>query len=194
MLNRSTSRFTLLLLIALVAILPACKKKAPPAPAPPPPPPAVTTEPTPPPTTVEEPADVWIESTPVPQDFLTVDEINARRLLAPVFFDYDRAEIRADQRATLQANAAFLRENTDVRVLVEGNCDERGTRQYNLALGDRRARATRDYLVSLGIDGSRIETVSYGEERPVADGQNEQAWAQNRRSEFVAVASGQATP
>lgn len=194
MLNRSTSRLTLLLLIALVAILPACKKEAPPAPAPPPPPPAVTPAPTPPPPPVVEPADDWVESDPVQQTFLSVAEINGRRLLKPVFFDYDRAEIRADQRATLQANAAFLRENTDVRILVEGNCDERGTRQYNLALGDRRAQATRDYLVSLGIDGSRVETVSYGEERPVADGQNEQAWSQNRRSEFVAVASGQGTP
>ena len=125
------------------------------------------------------------------QTFLSAEEINRRQLLKPIYFDYDKDEIRSDQRATLQANADWLREHADVAVLIEGHCDERGTREYNLALGDRRASATRDYSVSLGIGANRIEIVSYGEERPAAMGQGEQNWSQNRRGEFVATSAGQ---
>ncbi len=185
------TRFALLTLALLVAALPACSKAAPPAPVPEPPPPAPEPVPVAPEPAVEPlAADEWEEAPPVPQTFLTIEEINSQRLLKRVHFDFDRAEIRADQRASLQENAVWLRDHADVRILLEGHCDERGTREYNLSLGDRRAQATRDYLVSLGIAAERVETVSYGEERPRASGSNEEAWAQNRRAEFVAVAAG----
>jgi len=98
-----------------------------------------------------------------------------------VFFDYDRYDVRADGRATLEKQAAWLKKFPQKTITVEGHADERGTREYNLALGERRANAVKDYLVSLGIPASRVKTVSYGKERPVALGSNEAAWAQNRR-------------
>jgi peptidoglycan-associated lipoprotein len=127
------------------------------------------------------------------ESFLSAEQINARHLLRTIHFDYDSSEIRGDQRATLQANADWLRENPNVRILIEGHCDERGTREYNLALGNQRAQAATAYLTSLGISASRIETISYGEENPVAMGEGEQFWSQNRRSEFVAVTSQRGT-
>ena len=185
------ARLIVLMLAVLVMALPACKKEAPPAPAPQAPPPAPKAEPAPPPPAAEPPeVSDWVETEAAPQTFLSADEINRRQLLRTVYFDFDRAEIRADQRATLQANAAWLRDHGDVRILIEGHCDERGTREYNLALGDRRAQAARDYLVSLGVDGARVETISYGEERPAGEGSNEAAWSLNRRGMFVAVAPG----
>lgn len=185
------ARLVVMALAVLLIALPACKKDAPPAPAPTPPPPAPapTERATPPPAEAPE-AGPWEQSEATPQDFLSADEINRRQLLRTIYFDYDRAEIRADQRATLQANAAWLRDHPDVRILVEGHCDERGTREYNLALGDRRAQAARDYLISLGVPAARIETISYGEEQPLVQGANEAAWSQNRRGMFVAVAAG----
>jgi peptidoglycan-associated lipoprotein len=106
-------------------------------------------------------------------------------LVRPVFFAYDRSELSAEARATLEENSRWFRRYPGARIIIEGHCDERGTEEYNLALGDRRAQAARDYLVQLGIDPLRIETISYGEERPFALGSNETAWAQNRRAHFV---------
>jgi peptidoglycan-associated lipoprotein len=97
-----------------------------------------------------------------------------------VFFDFDRYIIRADQRPTLERQAAWLRQHAGVNVSIEGHADERGTREYNLALGQRRADAARDTLVALGVAPVRIRTISYGEDRPFALGSNEEAWAQNR--------------
>ena len=105
-----------------------------------------------------------------------------------VFFDYDKSTLRTDGRATLEKQAAWLKQYPTVSVTVEGHCDERGTREYNLALGERRANAAKDYLVALGIPANRIRTISYGKERPVAMGSNEQAYGQNRRG--VTVVSG----
>jgi peptidoglycan-associated lipoprotein len=99
-----------------------------------------------------------------------------------VFFGYDRFDLTPEARSVLERQAAWLRQYPNVRVLVAGNCDERGTREYNLALGARRAAAARDYLVSLGIDGSRLETVSYGKERPLDPRSNEEAWSVNRNA------------
>jgi peptidoglycan-associated lipoprotein len=99
-----------------------------------------------------------------------------------VFFGYDRFDLTPEARSVLERQAAWLRQYPNVRVLVAGNCDERGTREYNLALGARRAAAARDYLVSLGIDGSRMETVSYGKERPLDARANEEAWSVNRNA------------
>lgn len=186
--NSSLNRLALLVAFVMVA-LPACKKQAPPAPTPAPVQRAETTPP-PAPRPVEPPAaGEWEAAPDAAQTFLSAEEINRRQLLRKIYFDLDRYEIRADQRATLQANASWLRENPGVRILIEGHCDERNTREYNLALGDRRAQAARDYLVSLGIDAGRIEIISYGEERPIAMGEGEAAWSQNRRDEFVAIES-----
>ena len=102
------------------------------------------------------------------------------------FFDYDRSDLRPDALTALEANARFLQANSEVRVTIEGHCDERGTTEYNLALGERRARAAQDYLTRFGIDGARLSTISYGEERPFDLGHSERAWAMNRRAHFVA--------
>jgi peptidoglycan-associated lipoprotein len=97
-----------------------------------------------------------------------------------VFFGYDRFDLTAEARSVLERQAAWLRQYPNVRVLIAGNCDERGTREYNLALGARRAAAVRDYLASLGVAGDRMETVSYGKERPIDPRSNEEAWSVNR--------------
>jgi peptidoglycan-associated lipoprotein len=102
-----------------------------------------------------------------------------------VFFDTDRSNIRGDQRPVLERQAAWLQRYPQVAVAVEGHADERGTREYNLALGQRRANSARDILVAGGVAGSRIQTISYGKDRPAALGSNEEAWAQNRRAVTV---------
>jgi peptidoglycan-associated lipoprotein len=102
-----------------------------------------------------------------------------------VLFGYDSSQLSADAMATLDAQAALLNAKPSFRVKIEGHADERGTREYNLALGERRASAARDYLVAKGVDGSRIRIVSYGKERPAVVGSNEDAWAKNRRSVTV---------
>lgn len=105
--------------------------------------------------------------------------------LQDIHFDFDKYNIREDAKATLMKNADWLKKNPGVKIQVEGHCDERGANDYNLALGDKRAKSTRDYLSSLGIDGGRISTISFGEERPQDPGHNEAAWAKNRRAHFV---------
>jgi len=107
----------------------------------------------------------------------------------PIYFDFDRYEIRPGDARTLEADAAWLKTN-DVQILIEGQCDERGTDEYNLALGDRRARATKNHLVALGIAADRISTVSYGKERPVCTEQSEACWALNRRAHIVVKPRG----
>jgi peptidoglycan-associated lipoprotein len=102
-----------------------------------------------------------------------------------VFFDFDRSDLRPEARATVEALAAWLGSYPAVTLTIEGHCDERGTREYNLALGERRANAVRDYLIALGVDAGRLNTISYGKERPAVLGSNEEAWAQNRRAVFV---------
>jgi peptidoglycan-associated lipoprotein len=103
----------------------------------------------------------------------------------PIYFDFDQATIRSDQFSTLEHNADYLKNNPSARVVIEGNCDERGTNEYNLALGERRALSAKAYLVELGIEEHRIRTVSFGEERPLFFGQDEFSFAQNRRDDFV---------
>jgi peptidoglycan-associated lipoprotein len=102
-----------------------------------------------------------------------------------VYFDFDKYYIRDDAKTALENNARVLKGNKNMRILIEGHCDERGTVEYNLALGERRAAAARQYLMDLGIEASRITTVSYGKERPIAFGHDESSWQQNRRGEFV---------
>jgi peptidoglycan-associated lipoprotein len=105
--------------------------------------------------------------------------------LEDVHFDFDRSNIRPDARETLLEHAEKLQEASDADVLIEGHCDERGTNEYNMALGERRARSARDFLVSYGIPTSRLSTISYGEERPLDPGHNEESWARNRRAHFI---------
>jgi peptidoglycan-associated lipoprotein len=174
------------LALAAVALVVACSPK--PAPEPPPPPPAATPTPT----------IVTLEPTPAPTPKPTPrsqeDDIKAMSLdrvssyLKPVFFDYDKADLRGDARDVLAANAAWLKSHPTILFTIEGHCDERGTAQYNLALGDRRANSAKEYLVSLGVDAGRVKTVSYGKERPFATGHDEDSWAKNRRGHFVVTA------
>jgi len=104
--------------------------------------------------------------------------------LKTVYFDFDKYDIRPNDAKTLDANAAWLRSNGNMLVLVEGHCDERGTNEYNLVLGERRARATINYLIGQGIAQDRLSLVSYGEERPLCTEHNEACWAKNRRAHF----------
>ncbi len=104
-----------------------------------------------------------------------------------IYFDTDRFNVDAADQATLQSQAQWLARYPNTRITIEGHCDERGTRDYNLALGERRANAAKNYLASLGVDSNRIQTVSYGKERPAAAGSNENAWAQNRRAVTITV-------
>ncbi len=101
-----------------------------------------------------------------------------------IHFDFDKYDIRPDQVATMQQNASWMKSNPNVNIVAEGNTDNWGTNEYNMALGERRAKAAKDYLVNLGVDANRISTVSYGEERPVNPANNPEAWAQNRRDDF----------
>jgi peptidoglycan-associated lipoprotein len=129
-------------------------------------------------------AGTVIPALPAPQEFLET------AALRNIYFDFDKYEIRPGDALLLEENAKWLKASADTRVLIEGHCDERGTNEYNLALGERRAKATGDYLVSLGIAASRITTISYGEERPVCTERAESCWAQNRRSHFLVKPGG----
>ncbi len=126
------------------------------------------------------------EPEPTPQDQETVPAPEPGIALTTIYFDFDRYDIRPDQRGPLAENARTLETRTDwSRVTIEGHCDERGTNEYNMALGQRRADSVKNYLVNYGIPKAKLSTVSYGEERPVDPGHNEEAWARNRRAEFV---------
>jgi peptidoglycan-associated lipoprotein len=106
----------------------------------------------------------------------------------PIYFDFDKAELRDDARATLSELAQWLKDNPSVRIRVDGNCDERGSNEYNLALGENRAASAKKYLVYLGISPDRLETMSYGEEKPVCTESNESCWSKNRRDNFTIIA------
>ena len=190
---RSPTRSTVILLVLFMALsLGACKSSGPKMSAPPPEP---TPVPAPEPTgevteeVVSEPETGTIVSHEVteelPQDLA---ELNARGYLQDAFFDTDRYDLTPSARDILTANAAWLQRQPTISILIEGHCDERNTREYNLALGERRASAVRDYLVFLGIAPQRIQIISYGEERPFALGSDESAWMLNRRAHFVIVA------
>ncbi len=114
-------------------------------------------------------------------------EVYETKLLKDIHFDFDRYEVRREDEEILKENAAWLKKNPRTKVQVEGHCDERGTVEYNLALGERRASYAKQYLVSLGIAADRISTISYGKERPLVTGHDEEAWAKNRRVHFVVL-------
>ncbi|NOZ69555.1 MAG: peptidoglycan-associated lipoprotein Pal [Deferribacteres bacterium] len=125
-----------------------------------------------------------IEEEKIAAEELSPEE-KAREVFIDVLFDFDKYDIRPDARPILDAVAAFLNENPDINIIIEGHCDERGTNEYNLALGERRAKSTKNYLVSLGVAPSRIMTITYGEEKPVCTQHNEACWQRNRRAHFV---------
>ncbi len=180
-----------LVLVTLTVL--ACGKKTPPVarPMPPPPPSSTTpgTKPPAPPEPVAEPTVVPPE--PVAEDRIasaSLDDLNRNSPLQPVFFELDSADISAEGQAVLDQDAQVLNKYPTWSVTIEGHCDERGTAEYNLALGERRAIAARTYLVSLGIPADRLRTVSYGKEFPFDPGHSEDAWARNRRAHFVITA------
>jgi peptidoglycan-associated lipoprotein len=107
--------------------------------------------------------------------------------MLPVYFDFDNSDIRADQVPRIEVNADFLKKNTGINIQIEGNCDPRGTKEYNMALGERRAQSAKKYLENLGVSEARLNTISYGKERLLLHGQDELSWAQNRRDDFVIV-------
>lgn len=182
-------------IIALVMVigLAGCAKKAPPPPPPPPAPPVVAAPPPPPP---PAPAPAPAPAPPPPRALTedevfarkTVEQLNAEMPLGDVMFNYDQSTIRDDQRAALQRNADYLRRWTSVRVSVEGHADARGTNEYNLALGERRANAVKEYLVGLGVTGDRMVVVSKGEETPLCTEMTEACYERNRRGHFVVTA------
>jgi peptidoglycan-associated lipoprotein len=180
-----------LLLIVTMAVA-ACHKNKPPVvrPLPPPPPEATAgAKPPAPPEPVAEPTVVPPE--PVAEDKIasaSLDDLNRNSPLQPVFFELDSADISGAGQAALEANATTLKKYPTWTITIEGHCDERGTAEYNLALGERRAIAARTYLISLGIAADRIRTVSYGKEFPFDPGHDEAAWAKNRRAHFVITA------
>ncbi|MBI5749265.1 MAG: peptidoglycan-associated lipoprotein Pal [Nitrospinae bacterium] len=114
-------------------------------------------------------------------------ETKAAPQLEDIHFDFDKSDIKTDTRETLQKNADWLQKNPDIKIQIEGHCDERGTAEYNLALGERRAMSTKKYLISLGISADRIYTISYGEELPIDPNHSEDAWAKNRRAHFLVI-------
>ena len=170
----------LAVLLVMGMALPGCKHH-PPGPPPAPPPVAPATPPPAPPPLAPEVAP-QVED---PLAGLSSAELESRGLLADIHFEYDSAELRDADRQVLSQNAEFLKSHDYIKVTVQGHCDERGTVEYNLNLGERRAKNAYDYLVSLGVDASRIDTISYGEERPLDPAQNELAWALNRRAHFI---------
>jgi peptidoglycan-associated lipoprotein len=193
--HKRSGRVGTIVLAALVVLsVGACHRRVPPVESPAPPPPeaagekslAEANKPPSPPEPVKEP--VVVPPATIVEDKLStasLDEINKNSPLKPVFFDYDQSDISAEGQKALDANADVLKRNPGWIVTIEGHCDERGTAEYNLALGERRANAARAYLVSLGIPADRLRTVSYGKEFPFDPGHDEAAWARNRRAHFV---------
>lgn len=185
-------RFAGFVLLAAGLTAAGCAKKAPVAAPEPPPPPVVQPAPPPPPPPTPAPTPA-----PVPPPVPTEDEIfaskslealNAEQPLQHVAFELDSYTLSDAARAALDTNAAWLRRWASTRVTVEGHADSRGTNEYNLSLGDRRAAAVREYLVSLGIAADRIAAISKGEEQPFCSEETESCWAQNRRGYFVITA------
>jgi peptidoglycan-associated lipoprotein len=183
---------TLLPIISLTLLLAGCPKRPAmtAATAPPPLPPAAAAPPTP---TAPAPAPIapapvappTVAPAPAPAPPAPPKEYRSNAALKQIFFAFDKADIRAGDAQILAASAAYLKANPNQLVLIEGHCDERGTSEYNLALGERRAKAAMNYLVSNGVEASRITTISYGKERPDCTEKNEACWSKNRNDTFL---------
>lgn len=184
------------LLLVIVATVSACSRKKPPVARPTPPPPSATatgTAPPPPPAPLAEPeppvtsvpVEPAMSGTSMDYNARSLDELNRESPLQPVFYAYDASDVGGDMQATLQRNAEILKQYPSWVVTIEGHCDQRGTAEYNLPLGDRRAQSARAYLIALGIPAERLKTVSYGSEFPFDPGTSAEAYAKNRRAHFV---------
>ena len=183
---------TIALSAALAIAVAGCHKKVPaPAPAPPPPPPA-TAPPTPPPPPAPPPPAPAPAPRPLSEEEIfarkSVAQLNDEKPLDDVFFDLDKSSFREDAKPALQKDADWMKKWTSVAVTLEGHCDSRGSAEYNLGLGNRRATAVKDYLVSLGVPAGRVTVVSKGKEQPFCRDENEGCWQQNRRGHFVVTA------
>jgi peptidoglycan-associated lipoprotein len=189
---RDATRLTATALVIFLALYQgACKSSGPKMDAPPPQPTPASTPDTA--AVTEEVVHETITETIVSEEVTEelpedLAQLNAQGYLEDAFFDTDRFDLTPTARDALAKNAAWLQRHPTISILVEGHCDERNTREYNLALGERRASTVRDYLVFLGIAPQRIQIISYGEERPFALGSGESSWSLNRRSHFVIVA------
>jgi peptidoglycan-associated lipoprotein len=199
--SKAVKSFALSLAIVAAVLAPACRSKKKPVVAPPsestatvPQVPTMTT--TMAPTTTAAPNTDFVQtdtqppvsSTQLPTDIEELNRVAQNRgYIQDAFFGFDEATLSADAQSALTTSADWLKKNAQYNLLIEGHCDERGTEQYNLALGDRRANTAKEYLQTLGVDGSRIRTVSYGEERPFDAGHDEAAWGKNRRAHLVLV-------
>ena len=176
-----------ILFLAIILVLSfavSCKKKV--KEVPPPPPPQQQEQPK-----VEkvEPPVVQEPKLTEEEIFLqkSLDQINRGKPLGTIYFDYDKASIRDDAKATLDTNAYWLKRFRTIKILVEGHCDERGTEEYNLALGEKRAKSAEDYLLSMGIGSDRIKIISYGKSQSINPGHDEAAWQMNRRAQFLVI-------
>ena len=178
--------------VLLTLTIAACAKKQPPVARPLPPPANQNTGgtgPPPPPQPVSEP--VLVPPEPVGEDSIagkSLDDLNRDNPLKPLFFELDSADVSADGQRVLQENASIMKKYPAWQITIEGHCDERGTAEYNLALGERRALAAKNYLVSLGIPADKVKTVSYGKEFPFDPAHDDGAWSKNRRAHFVITA------
>jgi peptidoglycan-associated lipoprotein len=195
LMNLRRNGWLIAFVLLAVFTLEACKRPVPPPPPPPPsPPPAVVQPPPPPPPAPLPPPPPAPAPAPRPlteEEIFsrkTVDQLNSEMPLADVSFDYDQSTVREDQRGTLMKNADWMRRWTSARVTVEGHADSRGTNQYNLALGDKRAAAVKDYLVGLGVSADRLVVISRGEESPACTEETEDCFVRNRRAHFVITA------
>ena len=180
---KKTLVFSLVFLLAFGFFI-SCRKKVEETP---PPPPQVKEQPKV--EKVEKPAVVKEPELTEEEVFArkTLEELNQETPVRMIHFDYDKFFIREDAKPVLEANAAYLKKWASVKILIEGHCDERGTEEYNLALGEKRSKSTFDYLVSLGISADRLKTISYGKSQPLDPGSNEIAWQKNRRAQFTII-------
>jgi len=180
------------LLLTVILAASACHKKPPIArPTAPPPPPAASTVPERPPAPPEPLRDPTIVPPAVRDEAVSsasLDDLNRNSPLRPVFFELDSSDLSTEGQRILDGNAAVLKQHATWTITIEGHCDERGSAEYNLALGERRALSARAYLVSLGLPADRLRTVSYGKEFPFDPGHDESAYAKNRRAHFVITA------
>ncbi len=188
--TRAHRLFSTIVLMSAIAIAAAgCHKKVPPQAPAPPPPPAAPAPPPPPPPPPPAPAPA---PKPLTEEEIfarkSLEDLNAEHPLDDAFFDFDKSEIRDDAKPALQKDATWMQKWSSTQVTIEGHCDERGSAEYNLALGERRASAVKDYLLSLGVPAGRLTTLSKGEEQPFCAEHDENCWQQNRRGHFIVTA------
>jgi len=179
-----------LILSAIVGVSACAKKKPAPPPAAPAPAEAPKTTPPPPPAPPAAPREAATPPLSEEEMFArkSLEDLNREKPLGDAYFDLDSYQIRSDAQPILQKDADWMKRWTSTKITVEGHCDSRGSAEYNLALGERRATAVRDYLVNLGIPANRIQIVSKGKEQPVCTQENESCWQQNRRGQFIITA------